>query len=47
MNFNFSRSVYAHLATIMPDGSLSAVWMGYDGEFILVNSAAPGPQHAA
>ena len=37
----FEKRAFAHLATIMPDGSpqVTPVWIDYDGEFILVNSA--------
>lgn len=32
---------FAHLATLMPDGSpqLSAVWIDHEGDIILVNTA--------
>ncbi len=32
---------FAHLATVMPDGSpqVSAVWVDYDGKHVLVNTA--------
>lgn len=32
---------FAHLATIMPDGSpqVTAVWVDYDGRYVLVNTA--------
>ncbi|NDJ55079.1 MAG: PPOX class F420-dependent oxidoreductase [Chloroflexi bacterium] len=37
----FKQKSFAHLATLMPDGSpqVSPVWIDYDGEYILVNSA--------
>lgn len=37
----FDRKSLAHLATIMPDGSpqVTPVWVSYDGEHVLVNSA--------
>ena len=37
----FEKKSFAHLGTLMPDGSphVTAVWVDYDGEFILVNSA--------
>ena len=37
----FDKKVFAHLATEMPDGSpqVSPVWVSYDGEHVLVNSA--------
>lgn len=37
----FEKRAFAHLATIMPDGTpqVTPVWVDYDGEFILVNSA--------
>jgi PPOX class probable F420-dependent enzyme len=36
-----SKKVFAHLATLMPDGSpqVSTVWVDVDGDVILVNSA--------
>lgn len=38
----FQKRTYAHLATLMPDGTphVTPVWVDYDGQFILVNSAA-------
>ncbi len=37
----FEKRAFAHLATLMPDGSpqLTPVWVDYDGQHILVNSA--------
>ncbi len=37
----FKKKSFAHLATLMPDGSpqVSPVWIDYDGTYILVNSA--------
>jgi PPOX class probable F420-dependent enzyme len=37
----FQKRAFAHLATIMPDGSpqVTPVWIDYDGDHILVNSA--------
>lgn len=37
----FSKRAFAQVATLMPDGSpqVSSVWVDYDGEFILINSA--------
>ncbi len=37
----FQKPTYAHLATLMPDGSpqVTPVWFDYDGEYVLVNSA--------
>lgn len=37
----FDRRSFAHLATIMPDGSpqVTPVWIDYDGEYVLVNTA--------
>jgi PPOX class probable F420-dependent enzyme len=37
----FQEPNYAHIATLMPDGSpqVSAVWVGIDGDRILVNTA--------
>ena len=36
-----AKKAFAHLATLMPDGSpqVSAVWVDVDGDTILVNSA--------
>ncbi len=38
----FQKATFAHLATLMPDGTphLTPVWVDYDGRHILVNSAA-------
>ncbi len=38
----FQKRSYAHLATLMPDGTphVTPVWVDYDGRFVLVNSAA-------
>lgn len=37
----FEKTTIAHLATAMPDGSpqVSPVWVSYDGQHVLVNSA--------
>ncbi len=37
----FTKKAYAHLATLMPDGSpqTTPVWLDYQDGFILVNSA--------
>ncbi len=37
----FKQKAFAHLGTVMPDGSLqiTPVWIDYDGQYILVNSA--------
>jgi PPOX class probable F420-dependent enzyme len=37
----FEKPAFGHLATIMPDGSpqVSPVWIGYDGQYVIVNSA--------
>jgi len=37
----FQKRTFAHLATLMPDGTphVTPVWVDYDGQFILVNSA--------
>jgi PPOX class probable F420-dependent enzyme len=37
----FEKRAFAHLATLMPDGSpqVTPVWVDYDGNFVLVNSA--------
>lgn len=38
----FHKKTFAHLTTLMPDGSpqTSPVWIDLDGEHVLVNSAA-------
>ncbi|HKW91491.1 MAG TPA: TIGR03618 family F420-dependent PPOX class oxidoreductase [Methylomirabilota bacterium] len=38
----FQKASFAHLATLMPDGSphVTPVWVDYDGRHVLVNSAA-------
>lgn len=38
----FSKQVFAHLATVMPDGSpqVTPVWCEYDGKHVLINTAA-------
>jgi PPOX class probable F420-dependent enzyme len=38
----FQKRAFAHLATLMEDGSpqVTPVWIDYDGTYILVNSAA-------
>lgn len=38
----FEKKSFAHLATLMPDGSpqVTPVWIDYDGTHLLVNSAA-------
>ena len=37
----FEKKAFAHLATVMPDGSpqVTPVWCDYDGAHVLVNSA--------
>ncbi|HUK90152.1 MAG TPA: PPOX class F420-dependent oxidoreductase [Blastocatellia bacterium] len=37
----FSKKAFANLATVMPDGTpqVTPVWVDYDGEYVLVNSA--------
>jgi PPOX class probable F420-dependent enzyme len=37
----FSKRAFAHLATLMPDGSpqVTPIWVDFDGRYILVNSA--------
>jgi PPOX class probable F420-dependent enzyme len=37
----FDKKAFAHLATIMPDGTpqVTPVWVDYDGKHVLVNSA--------
>lgn len=37
----FQKKAFAHLATVMSDGSpqVTPVWVDYDGQYILVNSA--------
>lgn len=38
----FKKKAFGHLATLMPDGSpqVTPVWVDYDGEYVLVNTAA-------
>jgi PPOX class probable F420-dependent enzyme len=38
----FAKATFAHLATVMPDGTphVTPVWVDYDGRHVLVNSAA-------
>jgi PPOX class probable F420-dependent enzyme len=38
----FAKKSFAHLATIMPDGSpqVTPVWCDFDGQYILINTAA-------
>lgn len=35
------KQAFAHLATLLPDGTphVTPVWVGYDGEYVLVNTA--------
>ena len=37
----FDKKAFAHLATVMPDGSpqVTPVWVDYDGTHVIVNSA--------
>jgi len=37
----FQKRAFAHLGTLMPDGSpqVTPVWIDYDGTYLLVNSA--------
>ena len=37
----FTKQAFAHLATLMPDGSpqVTPVWFDYDGTYILINTA--------
>ena len=37
----FQKRAFAHLATLMPDGSpqVTPIWIDYDGRYLLVNSA--------
>lgn len=37
----FEKKAFAHLATVMPDGSpqVTPVWCDYDGTHVLINSA--------
>jgi PPOX class probable F420-dependent enzyme len=39
--FDKNKKAFATLATVMPDGTpqVTPVWVDYDGEFVLVNSA--------
>jgi PPOX class probable F420-dependent enzyme len=38
----FKKKAYAHLATVMPDGSpqVTPVWVDFDGTHIIINTAA-------
>lgn len=38
----FQKRTFAHLSTLMPDGTphVTPVWVDYDGQYLLVNSAA-------
>jgi PPOX class probable F420-dependent enzyme len=38
----FQKKVFAHLATLMPDGrpQVTPVWCDFDGEHLLINTAA-------
>ncbi|MCS6772618.1 MAG: PPOX class F420-dependent oxidoreductase [Thermoflexales bacterium] len=37
----FAKRSFAHLATVMPDGSpqVTPIWVDYDGQHVLVNTA--------
>lgn len=37
----FKKKAFAHLATLMPDGSpqVSPVWVDYDGRHVIINTA--------
>ncbi len=37
----FEKRAFAHLATLMPNGSpqVTPVWVDYDGQYVLINSA--------
>ncbi|HWE63293.1 MAG TPA: PPOX class F420-dependent oxidoreductase [Chloroflexota bacterium] len=37
----FEKRAYAHLATLMPDGTpqVTPVWVDFDGVYVLINSA--------
>lgn len=37
----FEKKAFAHLATVMRDGSphVTPVWVDYDGDYVLINSA--------
>jgi len=37
----FEKRAFAHLATVMPDGSpqVTPVWVDFDGQYVLVNTA--------
>jgi PPOX class probable F420-dependent enzyme len=39
--FDFNKKAFAHVATLMPDGSpqVTPVWVDYDGTHIIINSA--------
>lgn len=38
----FQKKTFAHLATLMPDGTphVTSVWVDYDGQYIVINSAS-------
>ena len=44
----FQKRSFAHFATVMPDGTpqVTPVWVDYDGQYVLVNTAK-GRQKAA
>ena len=37
----FDKKAFAHVATLMPDGTpqVTPVWVDYDGQYIIINSA--------
>ncbi|MFC1463885.1 MAG: PPOX class F420-dependent oxidoreductase [Candidatus Brachytrichaceae bacterium NZ_4S206] len=37
----FQKKSFAHLATVMPDGSpqVTPVWVDYDGDYVVINTA--------
>ena len=38
----FQKNTFAHLVTLMPDGSpqVTPVWCDFDGQYVLINTAA-------
>ena len=37
----FDKKAFAHVATLMPDGTpqVTPVWVDYDGQYVIINSA--------
>ncbi|HEY9231864.1 MAG TPA: pyridoxamine 5'-phosphate oxidase family protein, partial [Blastocatellia bacterium] len=36
----FDKRAFAHVATLMPDGTpqVTPVWVDYDGQYVIINS---------